>query len=195
MSSRQAAVERKTKETHLKIEMDLDGSGRFAGSIGVPFLEHMLELMVRQALFDLAVSGQGDLRVDAHHTVEDCGIVLGEAFRKAVGEKKGIVRFGEAFAPMEEALAFVSLDVCDRPFFVFRAKMPKSKVGDFDVELVEEFLRAFVVNARLTAHFKLEYGSNLHHCAEALFKALGRALGQAVTVNPRIKGVHSTKEL
>jgi imidazoleglycerol-phosphate dehydratase len=194
MSSRQSTVVRKTKETQLKIDLELDGSGKFAGSVGVPFLEHMLDLMTRQALFDLDISGQGDLQIDAHHTVEDCGIVLGDAFHRAVGEKKGIVRYGEAFVPMEEALAFVSLDVCDRPYFVFHADMPKSKVGDFDVELVEEFLRAFAINARLTAHFKLEYGSNLHHCAEALFKALGRALGKSVTIDPRITGVHSTKE-
>jgi len=193
MSKRQAAIERNTKETQLKAELDLDGQGRFEGAIGVPFLEHMLDLMTRQALFDLTVSGRGDLKIDAHHTVEDVGIVLGQAFKQAVGDKAGIVRYGEAHVPMEEALGFVALDVCNRPLCVFKADMPKSKVGEFDVELVEEFLRAFAVNAGLTAHFRLEYGSNLHHCAEALFKALGRALGQAVTVNPRIKGVHSTK--
>jgi imidazoleglycerol-phosphate dehydratase len=186
-------MERETKETRLRLEIDLDGSGRFQGAVGVPFLEHMLDLMTRQALFDLTVEGSGDLEIDAHHTVEDLGIVLGRAFKEAVGDKRGIVRFGEAYVPMEEALAFVALDVCDRPFFLFRAEFPKSKVGAFDIELVEEFLRGFVVNAGLTAHLRLEYGENLHHCAEAIFKALGRALGQAVAKNPRIQGVHSTK--
>ena len=193
MAPRTARIERVTKETQLTLELDLDGSGRFEGGVGVPFLEHMLELLTRQALVDLTLKGAGDLQVDAHHTVEDAGIVLGQAFREAVGDKRGIARFGEAFVPMEEALALVVLDVCNRPYFAFNADLPKSKVGEFDVELLEEFLRAFVVNAGLTAHVRLECGSNLHHSAEAIFKALGRALRQAVTIDPRIQGVHSTK--
>ncbi|MCX7049408.1 MAG: imidazoleglycerol-phosphate dehydratase HisB [Candidatus Sumerlaeota bacterium] len=193
MTARTSAIERATKETQLKLSLNLDGSGRFEGSVGVPFLEHMLDLMTRQALFDLTIGGKGDLAVDAHHTVEDLGICLGQALKEALGDKSGIQRFGEANVPMEEALGFVALDACNRPFLAFKADLPKTKVGDFDVELIEEFIRAFVVNAGLTAHFRLEYGSNLHHCAEALFKALGRALGQAVARNPRIKGPHSTK--
>ena len=193
MPTRTSSIERSTKETQLKVRLNLDGSGKFKGSVGVPFLEHMLDLLTRQALFDLTIAGKGDLAVDAHHTVEDLGICLGQALKQALGDKTGIQRFGEAFVPMEEALGFVSLDACNRPYLVFRVDFPKSKVGNFDVELIEEFIRAFVVNAGLTAHFKLEYGSNLHHCSEALFKALGRALGQAVARNPRIKGPHSTK--
>jgi len=193
MPLRTAEIQRDTKETQLRVTLNLDGAGRFEGKIGVPFLEHMLDLMTRQALFDLTLSGRGDLEIDAHHTVEDAGICLGLAFHKAVGDKTGIERYGEAFVPMEEALGFVSLDVCSRPFFVFRGGLPKTKVGDFDVELIEEFLRAFVVNAALTAHFRIEAGGNLHHCAEALFKALGRALRGAVALNPRIQGVASTK--
>lgn len=193
MSSRSAEVKRDTKETQLSVAIDLDGAGEYGGKIGVPFLEHMLDLMTRQALFNVTAEGKGDLEIDAHHTVEDLGIVLGQAFKEAVGDKRGIVRFGEAHVPMEEALAFVSLDVCNRPYFVFKAEFPKAQIGAFDAELVEEFLRAFCFNAGLTAHIRLDYGSNLHHCAEAIFKAFGRALGAAVVINPRIQGAHSTK--
>ena len=193
MEARKAKLERKTNETHLQVDLNLDGSGRFEGTVGVPFFEHMLHLMTRQALFNLSISGQGDTAIDAHHTVEDLGIMLGVAFYEAVADKIGIERYGHAWVPMDEALGFVALDVSNRPFLAFEAQFPKAKVGDFDIELVEEFMRAFVINAGLTAHVRLERGTNLHHCAEALFKALGRALGQAVTVNPRIKGVHSTK--
>jgi imidazoleglycerol-phosphate dehydratase len=171
----------------------VDGTGAFKGTVGVPFFEHMLNLLARHSLMDIGLEGSGDLAIDAHHTVEDCGIVLGKALKEALGDKAGITRYGEAYVPMEEALARCVLDICNRPFLRFDAELPKAKVGEFDVELAEEFLRALAFNAGITMHITVFYGANLHHIVEAVFKAVGRALAQAVAVNPRISGVLSTK--
>lgn len=190
---REARVARRTNETEISIRLIVDGSGKFSGTIGVPFFEHMLNLFTRHALFDIEIAGKGDVQIDAHHTVEDAGIVLGQALREALGDKKGIERYGTAYVPMEESLARCALDICNRPFLRFDAEVPKAKVGEFDAELAEEFMRAFVMNAGITMHLSLLCGSNVHHILEAMFKAAGRALGQAVTVNPRISGVFSTK--
>ncbi len=190
---RVAEVRRDTKETQLAVRVNLDGKGVFAGSVGVPFFEHMLDLFTRHALVDLELKGKGDLQIDAHHTVEDVGIVLGQAVRQALGDRAGIERYGEAYVPMEESLARCVLDLCNRPYFRYNVSIPKAKVGEFDVELVEEFLRAFAFNAGITMHVELFYGSNLHHILEAVFKAVGRAFGKAIQCNSRIEGVLSTK--
>jgi imidazoleglycerol-phosphate dehydratase len=188
-----AEVRRETKETQLVVHINLDGKGKFTGSVGVPFFEHMLELFARHALLDLEIQGRGDLHVDAHHTVEDVGIVLGQAVRQALGERAGIERYGEAYVPMEESLVRCALDLCNRPYLRYHVPVPKAKVGEFDVELAEEFFRAFAFNAGITMHVELFYGANLHHILEATFKAVGRALGKAVRFDPRIEGVLSTK--
>lgn len=190
---RVAEVRRDTKETQLAVRVNLDGKGVFAGSVGVPFFEHMLDLFTRHALVDLELKGKGDLQIDAHHTVEDVGIVLGQAVRQALGDRAGIERYGEAYVPMEESLARCVLDLCNRPYFRYNVSIPKAKVGEFDVELAEEFLRAFAFNAGITMHVELFYGSNLHHILEAVFKAVGRAFGKAIQCNSRIEGVLSTK--
>jgi len=194
MPPRRATIERKTKETQLTVGIDLDGAGKFQGSVGVPFLEHMLDLLARHSLIDLTVSGSGDLAIDPHHTVEDLGIVLGQALSKALGDKRGITRYGAVIIPMDEALARCALDLCARPFLRYRADIPKERIGDYDVELTEEFFRALAVNAALTLHLELLYGSNGHHAVEALFKAFARALRQALAIDPREAGaVPSTK--
>ncbi len=192
-AAREASVQRNTNETRLQAAVHIDGEGLFTGGVGVPFFEHMLNLLARHSLMDIRLEGKGDLQVDSHHTVEDAGIVLGQAFRTALGDKKGIERYGEAYVPMEEALARCVLDICNRPYLRFDAELPKAKIGEFDVELAEEFLRAFVFNAGITMHVTVFHGSNLHHIVEAVFKAVGRALARAVSRNARITGVHSTK--
>lgn len=193
MDARKASVERKTRETDLRVTVNLDGSGEFSGRVGIGFFEHMLELFARHALVDLTIEGKGDLAVDAHHTVEDLGICLGQAIRKALGEMAGVVRYGSGWVPMEEALAHCVLDVCNRPFLAYSVPGGCEKVGDYDTELTEEFLRAVMVHAGITMHIRLLAGSNTHHIQEAVFKAVGLALGQALARNPRIRGVHSTK--
>lgn len=190
---RTAELLRETKETRISVKVDLDGTGKFIGRIGVPFFEHMLDLFTRHALIDLEISAQGDLHIDAHHTVEDTGIVFGQAVRQALGDKAGIERYGEAYVPMEESLARCVLDLCNRPYLRFEVPLPKAKVGEFDVELAEEFIRAFAFNAGITMHVHLFYGSNLHHILEAVFKAMGRAFGKAIRCDARIVGVLSTK--
>lgn len=191
--SRSAKESRKTKETEVTVSLCLDGQGRTSPSTSVGFLDHMLDLLGRHAGFDLDVRATGDTHVDAHHTVEDVGICLGKALAAALGDKRGISRFGHASVPMDEALAEVSLDVSGRPFLVFSAAFPTEKTGEFDVQLVEEFLRAFAVNAGLTLHVRAAYGRDTHHIAEAIFKALARALRQAVALDPRVADVPSTK--
>jgi imidazoleglycerol-phosphate dehydratase len=193
VAPRVAEVRRETTETQIAVRIDLDGTGRFEGDVGVPFFEHMLDLFARHALVDLTVTASGDLHIDAHHTVEDVGIVLGQAVRKALGDRAGIERYGEASVPMEEALVSCVLDLCNRPYLRYDVPVPKAKVGDFDVELAEEFMRAFIVNAGITMHLRLSSGSNLHHILEAAFKATGRALRKAVQRDARIVGVLSTK--
>lgn len=192
-SPRIAEISRNTNETQLRVRVNLDGSGKFSSTVGIPFFEHMLDLFSRHALIDLTLDGKGDLHVDAHHTVEDVGIVLGQAVRQALGDKVGIQRYGEAYVPMEEALVRCVLDLCNRPYLRYEVPMPKAKVGEFDVELAEEFFRAFAFNAGITMHVHLFYGSNLHHILEATFKAVGRALGKAILNDPRVVGVLSTK--
>ncbi len=191
--SRESQVERTTKETSIKLSLRLQGEGTSRVETGVPFLDHMLTLFSRHGLFDLTVIGKGDVEVDFHHTVEDVGICLGEAFRRALGDMKGIVRYGHAVVPMIEALAAVTVDISARPHLVYRVPLKSEKVGKFDVELVEEFFRAFAQSSGVCVHVNVEYGSNAHHTVEAVFKAFGRAMSEAVRIDPRIKGVPSTK--
>ena len=193
MKERIAQIERKTRETQIKVGLNLDGSGIFKGSVGIGFFEHMLELFAKHGLFDLTVEGRGDLEVDFHHTVEDVGICIGQAFKEALGAKEQIARYGSAFIPMEGALAHCVIDFCNRPYLVWSVESKREKIGNYDAELSEEFFRAFTMNAQATLHLRLLYGGNMHHIHEALFKACGYAIGQAVRRDPRIKGVLSTK--
>jgi imidazoleglycerol-phosphate dehydratase len=190
---RTACETRKTKETDIRLSLDLDGDGAASVSTGVGFLDHMLDLLGKHALFGLEIEARGDTEVDAHHTVEDVGICLGRALVAALGDKAGIRRFGFASVPMDEALAEVSLDISGRPFLVFDATLPTEKTGAFDSQLAEEFLRALAVNAGLTLHVRVPYGKNTHHIVEAVFKATARALRDAVARDPRVRGVPSTK--
>jgi len=192
--ARRAAREaRKTKETDIDVSLELDGEGRTAIATGVGFLDHMLELLGKHAVIDLEVRATGDVHVDAHHTVEDVGICIGKALLAALGDKHGIRRFASVSVPMDEALAEVSLDISGRPYLVFEATLPTEKTGGFDSQLVEEFLRALAVNAGLTLHVRVPYGRSTHHIVEAVFKALARALREAVASDPRVRGVPSTK--
>ncbi len=191
--SRIAKIDRETKETNISIELNLDGSGQHHIETPVPFFNHMLSAVARHGFFDLAVKASGDVEIDAHHTVEDLGIALGEAFKQALGDKAGVCRFGRETMPMHEALASVIIDFSGRPFLVFNVDMPKAKVGEFDTELVEEFFVAFSNHSGANIHVNLAYGDNLHHIIEGIFKALGRALDQATSIDPRIQGVMSTK--
>lgn len=191
---RKADIKRKTKETNISLKLDLDGRGDYSIDTSVPFLDHMLSLMSKHGLFDLRLKARGDIEIDYHHTVEDVGIVLGKAVKDAVSEAKGIRRYGEASVPMDEALARVSLDMSGRPFLVYRVEMPKkAKIKNFDADLIEDFLRAFVSHSGITLHINVPYGRNVHHIIEAVFKALGRALAEAVSIDPKVKGIPSTK--
>lgn len=191
--ARTATIERTTAETRIDLKLDLDQSTPTQIDTGVGFMDHMLTLMSRHGMFSLVVQASGDTRVDDHHTVEDLGICMGEAFRQALGDKGGIHRYGSISIPMHESLVRVDLDLSGRPHLVYRVELPKAKVGAFDVELVEEFLVGLCNHAGANLHVNLEYGTNLHHIIEAIFKALGRALGQAVALDPRVEGVMSTK--
>jgi imidazoleglycerol-phosphate dehydratase len=191
--SRTATITRKTGETDITLSLNLDGAGTSSISTGVGFFDHMLTLLSRHALMDLTVTAKGDLHVDAHHTVEDVGIVLGQALEKAVGDKKGITRYGHFTLPMDEVLAMVALDFSGRPILVTHLPFGSPLIGTFPTELVEEFLRAVANSAKLNLHARVLVGGNAHHVAEAVFKALGRALRMAVTVDPREPGVPSTK--
>ena len=193
MAKRIAEIKRTTKETDISLELNIDGTGSSQIDTGVGFFDHMLTLFSRHGFFDLNLKAAGDIDVDYHHTVEDVGICLGQAIAKACGDKAGIRRFGDVTIPMGESLATVVLDLCDRPFLVFNVPLDKPKVGDFDAELVEEFLHAFTNHSGATLHINLAYGSNTHHIIEAIFKALGRALDQATSKDERIQGVLSTK--
>ncbi|HEX9818158.1 MAG TPA: imidazoleglycerol-phosphate dehydratase HisB [Methylomirabilota bacterium] len=188
-NGRQARVERKTKETEVTLQLSLDGTGSAKIQTPIPFFSHMLEAWARHGLMDLAVEASGDVEVDIHHTVEDVGIVLGRALREALGDKKGIVRYGAAFVPMDEALVQASVDVSGRPFLVFNVPVARARVSNFDLDMLQEFFRAFAFNAEITLHVTMHYGHNLHHIAEAVFKAVGRALAEATRLNPRIAGV------
>lgn len=190
---RRAEVRRKTAETDITVEINIDGIGKAEINTGIGFFDHMLDLFSRHGFFDLKIYAKGDLEVDGHHTVEDVGISLGQAIREALGDKKGIRRYGTSYVPMDEALAMTALDISGRPFLVFDAEFTSEKIGGMETELVEEFLRAFVYNAGLTMHVKVLHGSNNHHIIEAIFKSLARALDEAVTIDSRIDGVMSTK--
>ncbi len=184
-TNRQASVERHTAETQVWVELALDGRGAGERRTGVPFLDHMLDHVAVHGLFDLTVQAQGDYDVDDHHTVEDVGIVLGQALRRALGERRGIRRYGHALVPMDEALALVAVDISGRGMLAFEGTLPAPKVGTFDTELVPEFLRALAANGGLTLHVRVLAGQNTHHIIEAIFKALGRALRVAVELDPR----------
>jgi imidazoleglycerol-phosphate dehydratase len=191
--SRNATIERKTKETDIRLTLELDGRGGNDIHTGVPFFDHMLTQIARHGFFDLTLAAKGDIEVDAHHTVEDVGICLGEAFKKALGNKSGIRRYGRGTMPMHEALASVILDFSGRPFLVFNVPLPKTQVGNFEVELVEEFFTAFCNHAGANVHVNLAYGDNLHHIIEAVFKAFAKALDEACGLDSRIEGVLSSK--
>ena len=193
MASRKSEVRRKTKETDVTLSLVLDGGGAGAISTGVGFLDHMLDLLARHGLLDLTVKATGDTHVDAHHTVEDVGICFGQALKEALGDRRGIRRFGDCAVPMEDSLAQVALDLGGRGALVFNVAFPTPKTGDFDVVLVEEFFRAVAGNSGMNLHVNVPYGKNSHHVAEAVFKSFARALDQAMQLDPRIKGVPSTK--
>ncbi|MBU2832076.1 imidazoleglycerol-phosphate dehydratase HisB [Acidithiobacillus ferriphilus] len=194
MNPRQAEVERNTLETQIRVAVNLDGSGQADLHTGLPFLDHMLHQIVRHGLFDMRIQAQGDLDIDAHHTVEDVGITLGQAFARAVGDKAGIQRYGHAYVPLDEALSRVVVDLSGRPGLIFAVEFPRAQVGDFDVDLFHEFFQGFVNHAQVSLHLDALRGNNTHHIAETLFKAFGRALRMAVTPDPRMAGaVPSTK--
>lgn len=190
---RKSGVTRKTSETDIQLEFALDGSGQTRLETDVPFLNHMLDLFTKHGQFDLSVRANGDIEIDDHHTVEDIGICLGQVIREALGDKKGIKRYASVFIPMDEALAQVVIDVSNRPHFEYRAEYPSDRVGSFEVQLVHEFLWKLALEARITLHVIVHYGQNTHHMIEAVFKALGRALDEATSIDPRVSGVPSTK--
>lgn len=190
---RTAKIVRKTGETNIELSLNIDGEGKAELKTGVPFMTHMLDLFAKHGQFDLTVRADGDTEVDDHHTTEDIGICLGLALKEALGDKKSIRRYGNAFVPMDETLAQVVVDLSNRPHFELRGELPRGKVGTFDTELVEEFLWKLALEARMNLHVILHYGRNTHHMIEAIFKALGRALDEATMIDPRVKGVPSTK--
>jgi imidazoleglycerol-phosphate dehydratase len=191
--ARQAQVNRDTQDTQISVKLNLDGSGSAKLASGIPFLDHMLDQIARHGLVDLEVKAKGDLHIDAHHTVEDIGITLGQAFAKAIGDKKGVRRYGHAYVPLDEALSRVVIDLSGRPGLEMSGKFTRARVGDFDVDLVREFFQGFVNHALVTLHLDNLKGVNAHHQVETLFKAFGRALRMAVELDPRVKGVPSTK--
>jgi imidazoleglycerol-phosphate dehydratase len=193
MNKRKAKVERKTSEVEVTVDINLDGKGKFEIETGIPFFDHMLSQFAKHGYFDLKIKAVGDIDVDFHHTVEDVGLALGEAILKALGDKKGIVRFGEATVPFDETLATANVDLSGRPYLVFKAQIPKTKVGDFDLELAEEFFKSFSNTLLCNLHIELKYGDNLHHMVEAVFKSVGRALDSASKLDPRSNEVPSTK--
>ena len=186
---RRASIDRSTKETQISVELNLDGTGGAELDIGVPFLEHMLDQVARHGMFDLAVKATGDLEIDAHHTVEDVGISLGQAFRQALGDKRGIRRYGHAYVPLDEALSRVVLDFSGRPGLDYHVEYPRARVGEFDVDLLREFFQGFVNHAMVTLHIDNIRGRNTHHIAETIFKAFGRSLRVAVELDPRMEGI------
>ena len=191
--ARRAEIERKTAETQISIKLNLDGEGKCDIATGIGFLDHMLTLLAKHSFMDLTVKAKGDLEVDSHHTVEDIGIVLGEALREALGDKAGIHRYGNCFIPMDETLAQACLDFSGRPFLVFGAEIPKIRLENYDTEMTEEFFRAVAMHCGLTLHIRVLYGSNVHHIIEAIFKAFARAVAEAAAVDSRVKGVMSSK--
>jgi imidazoleglycerol-phosphate dehydratase len=192
-NGRRAEISRETKETKVRLSLNLDGAGKASVHTGVGFFDHMVDLLSRHSLIDLEVEAEGDLQVDSHHTVEDVGIVLGQALERALGDKRGINRYGWAIVPMDESLAQVAIDLSGRPAFVFKAKFVGAAIGSFPTELVEEFFKAVCTNAKMNLHVSVPYGTNNHHIAEAIFKAAARALRQATSHDPRSQDVPSTK--
>ena len=191
---RTASVKRETKETRINVDLDLDGTGSAVLDLGIPFLEHMLEQVARHGMFNLGISAQGDLEIDAHHTVEDVGITLGQALSRALGDKAGIRRYGHAYVPLDEALSRVVLDCSGRPGLEYNVVFPRARVGEFDVDLLAEFFQGFTNHAQVTLHIDNIRGRNSHHIAETVFKAFGRALRVAVERDPRLEGgIPSTK--
>ncbi len=190
---RVAALERKTRETDVRVELDLDGSGEYEISTGIPFFDHMLESFAKHGLFDLRITAKGDLAVDTHHTVEDVGIVFGQALREALGSAEGIRRYGNCVLPMAEAKVEVSVDVSNRPYLVYRVELTNDRIGSFDATLTEDFLYAFSQNAGLDLHVDLRYGRSPHHVVEAVFKGAARALREAVERDPRARGLPTVK--
>ena len=192
-AGRQASVERNTKETQISLRLGLDGSGAASVATGIPFFDHMLEAWAKHGLMDLSVAAKGDLEVDHHHTVEDVGICLGKVFKDALGDKAGIVRYGSSYLPMDETLLHAAVDISGRPYLVFNVPLARTRISNLDLDLLKDFFRAFAFAAELTLHVNMHYGENLHHIAEATFKAVARALAEATRLNPRIAGVLSTK--
>lgn len=193
-TTRTGSVSRTTKETDIQVRLTLEGRGDNDIMTGIPFLDHMLNSFTRHGFFDLDLRARGDLEVDYHHTVEDAGICLGEAFERALGTKEGIRRYGHTVVPMDEALVSVALDICSRPYLIYHVTFPGPRIGtSFPSELVQEFFQGFIRRSGLTLHVNMHYGTNSHHIAEAIFKGVGRAMGQACALDPRIHGVFSTK--
>jgi len=190
---RKAEVTRNTKETRIGVKLDLDGKGGAKIATGVPFLDHMLDQVARHGVFDLDIAARGDLHIDAHHTVEDIGITLGQAFAKAVGDKKGVRRYGYAYVPLDEALSRAVVDLSGRPGLEYHIEFTRARIGEFDVDLVHEFFQGFVNHAQVTLHLDNIKGTNAHHQAETAFKAFARALRMAIEPDPRVKGIPSTK--
>jgi imidazoleglycerol-phosphate dehydratase len=192
---RKAKIDRRTKETQIRLELNLDGKGSYEINTPIPFMSHMLELLAKFGFIDLEIKASGDIRIDDHHTTEDLGICLGQAIKKALGKKERIFRYGFSTVPMDEALSEISLDVSNRPFLVFNVSFRKEdkKRGEFDFELIEDFFQALCVNAGITVHVNLKYGRNNHHIAESIFKGFGVALREAVKISPKLKGIPSTK--
>ncbi len=189
MSKRQASVSRETLETQIDVSLDLDGAGNTRFETGVPFLEHMLDQVARHGMLDLEIKAKGDVHIDDHHTVEDIGITLGQAFAEAVGDKKGICRYGHAYVPLDEALSRVVIDFSGRPGLEYNVSYPRGRIGNFDVDLLGEFFQGFVNHAQVTLHIDSLRGDNAHHIAETVFKAFGRALRMALTPDPRMAGI------
>lgn len=190
---RKAKVTRKTLETSIDLQLNLDGSGQADINTGVGFLDHMLTLVAKHGFMDITLQAQGDLQVDSHHTVEDCGLAFGQALREALGDKAGIHRYGSATIPMDEALITVALDLSNRPFLNFAAQVPKVQLGKLETEMIEEFFRAVAVESGMTLHIVQQFGNNIHHIIEGMFKAFARALAEAVAKDARVKGVMSSK--
>ncbi|MEJ2760427.1 MAG: imidazoleglycerol-phosphate dehydratase HisB [Gammaproteobacteria bacterium] len=188
-TNRRASITRETRETRIAVSLDLDGSGASELSLGVPFLEHMLDQVARHGMFDVKIDARGDLEIDAHHTVEDAGITLGQAFAEALGDKQGIRRYGHAYVPLDESLSRVVVDCSGRPGLEYAVEYPRARVGDFDIDLVYEFFQGFINHAQITLHVDNIRGRNAHHIAETIFKAFGRALRMAVERDPRMEGV------
>lgn len=193
MGPREATIKRKTDETKIEISLNIEGTGKTSINTGIPFLNHMLNLFARHGLFDLTIVAKGDLEVDEHHTVEDVGISLGQAFRQALGDKTGIHRYGDSIMPMDESLVMVAVDISGRPHLIYDMQLPARKTGQFDTSLIVEFLHAFVNHAAITLHLKMLSGRNTHHIIEGAFKGIAVALREACATDPRVIGVPSTK--